>query len=272
MSRFDRVLRRAERGLQAPEPRRSRILMEMAADLEDLYRTYREQGLGETEARRRAEEWLAPSTTALASLRSVHLPAFERLLDRLGGSTRGRVELGLVTLVSLLSVGAGVAGALRSGALSASSPGLWILAAFLTAGLVAGVSQGYSLFVRGDRLGPGWSGRLLPVLAAAAATALTGLLAGAVRLSLTVASPETGRTMTDVWSQVATATGVAALGLTGALFLALLWLLLRVRSEVVSRARTELRETVGPLGSGNTERREGEITKTGSPGRASAKT
>lgn len=33
MDRFSRVLRRVDRRLEAPEPRRSRILMEMAGDL-----------------------------------------------------------------------------------------------------------------------------------------------------------------------------------------------------------------------------------------------
>lgn len=247
MDRFGRVLRRAERRLEAPEPERSRILLEMAGDLEDLYRAYRERGLDEEEALRRAERWLAPSNAALASLRDVHLPAFDRLLGRLGGTTRGRVELGLVTLASLLAVGGGVLGVLRSGALSASSPGLWTVAGLGVAGLGVGLSQGYALFVRGDRLGPGWRRRLRRVLAAATATALAGLLAGAVRLSVAAVPFQAGGVPPGLWSEVATAAGVAALGLSTSLLLALLWLVLRARAAVVARAREELREAVGRL-------------------------
>jgi hypothetical protein len=265
MDRFGRVLRRAERRLEAPEPERSRILLELAGDLEDLYRAYRERGLEEEEAVRRAERWLAPSSTALASLRDVHLPAFDRLLDRLGGTTRGRVELVLVALASLLAVGGGVIGVLRSGALSASSPGLWTVAGLGVAGLGVGLSQGYALFVRGDRLGPGWRRRLRRVLAAAAATALAGLLAGAVRLSVAAVPFEGGGIPSALWSEVATAAGVAALGLGASLLLTLLWLVLRARAVVVARAREELRERVGrldgerPEGQGEVSRRRAEI-------------
>ncbi len=265
MDRFGRVLRRAERRLEAPEPERSRILLEMAGDLEDLYRAYRERGLEEEEALRRAERWLAPSTVALALLRDVHLPAFDRLLDRLGGTTRGRVELGMVALASLLAVGAGVLGVLRSGALSASSPGLWTVAGLGVAGLGVGLRQGYALFVRGERLGPGWRRRLRRVLAAAAATALAGLLAGVARLTVTVVSFEGGGIPSALWSEIATAAGVAALGLGTSLLLALLWLVLRARAAVVARARDELREAVGrldgerPEGRGEGPRRKAEI-------------
>lgn len=245
MGRFDRVLRRAERRLEAPEPRRSRILMEMASDLEDLYRTYLERGLGEDDARRKAEAWLAPSSSALEELGSIHLPIFDRLLGRLGGTTRGRVELGLVTLVSLLAVGGGVLAVLRSGALTASSPGLWCVAALGVVGLSVGLKEGYALFVRGDRLRAGWRPRSSRVLAAAAGTALVGLLAAGVRLTVTVVPLEAGSALPAVWSQIATASGVAALGLSASLLLALLWLLLRARAEVVDRARTELREALG---------------------------
>lgn len=247
MERFGRVLRRVDRCLEAPEPERSRILTELAGDLEDLYRAYRERGLEEAEAVREAEKWLSPSAEALASLRSLHLPAFERLLDRLSGTTRGRVELGLVTLVSLMAVGSGVFAVLRSGTLSASSVGLWIVAGLVAAGLGIGVSLGYALFVRGDRLGGGWRRGSRRVLAAAVGSAMAGVLTGGLRLSLTAALPEPGSTSSAFWSEVATASGVAALGLSGSLLLTLLWLVLQVRAEVVARARTHLRETLERL-------------------------
>lgn len=267
MERFGRVLRRVDRRLEAPEPERSRILTELAGDLEDLYRAYRERGLEEAEAIREAEKWLSPSAEALASLRSLHLPAFERLLDRLSGTTRGRVELGLVTLVSLMAVGSAVVAVLRSGTLSASSIGLWLVAGLVAAGLGIGVSQGYALFVRGDQLRGGWRRRSRRVLAAAVGSAMAGLLAGGVRLTLTTAPPEAGSTSSAFWSEVSTASGVAALGLSGSLLLALLWLVLRVRAEVVARARTHLRETLDRL---DGEGRDGE-RRDGSGGRDSAR-
>lgn len=250
MNRFVHVLRRVERRLEAPEPERSRILMEMAGDLEDLYRTYRERGLDEAEALRRTEEWLAPSAPALESLQSVHLPAVERLLRRLGGTARGRLELGLVTLVSLAAVGGGVLPVLRAGVLTASSPGLWVVAGLTAAGLGAAVSQGYALFVRGDRLDPIRHHRLHRVSAAAAGTAVAGLVAAGVRLSLTAVPDGDGSSWEVLWSQLSTASGVGGLGLSASVILTLLWLLLRVRAQAVRRARRELQETVGSMDDG----------------------
>lgn len=246
MDRFGRVLRRVESRLRAPEPERSRILMEIAGDLEEMYRSYRDQGLDEDEARKETERWLAPSATALASLHSVHLPAFERLLDRLGGTARGRTELGLVALLSLAAVGSGLAGVLRSETVPATSPGLWSVAVLVALGIGVGAREGYALFVRGDRLGPGWRDRLGRVLACAGGSALAGPLAAAIRLSLAVGPAGGGIPSSAPWSELAAASGLAALGLSGALLLALLWLLLRTRAASVLRARRELRQAVGP--------------------------
>lgn len=114
MERFGRVLRRVDRRLEAPEPERSRILAEMAGDLKDLYVAYRERGLDEEEARRRALEWFAPSQEAVDGLRVVHTPWIERHLGRLGSSCRGWVEVGAAGLFAISAAGARVAGVLRA--------------------------------------------------------------------------------------------------------------------------------------------------------------
>lgn len=246
MNRFGPVLRRVDRRLQVREPERSRILMEVAADLEDLYRDLRRRGLAEDEARREAEKRLAPAGSAIASLESIHLPATERLLDRLGGTARGRVELAALVLLSLGAAAAGAFGVIRSGTVSPGSPGLWAVAALTAAGLGVGVARGYALFLRGDRFDPEWRHRLDGVLAAAAATAITGLLAAAVRLTVT-APDAAGGASTGAWAALAAASAVAALGLCASLLIALLWLALRIRAEAVTRARAELREVLGPL-------------------------
>jgi len=73
-SRFADALGRAAQQLRLPEPARSRILLEMAADLEDSYQQYLERGCDEAEAKRRAEETFAASGDALQLLARVHQP------------------------------------------------------------------------------------------------------------------------------------------------------------------------------------------------------
>lgn len=109
------------------------------------------------------------------------------------------------------------------------------------------MSQGYALFVRGDRLGPGWHHRLHRVSAAAAGTAVAGLVAAGVRLTLTAVPDGDGSSWGVLWSQLSTASGVGGLGLSASVILALLWLLLRVRAQAVRRARMDLRKAVGSM-------------------------
>jgi hypothetical protein len=72
MTRFANVLNRAGDRLQVPEPARTRILLEMASDLEDSYRHHLDQGCDANEAARRAEEAFGTSDEALQLLARLH--------------------------------------------------------------------------------------------------------------------------------------------------------------------------------------------------------
>jgi len=76
MTRFTHVLKQAEHRLRTPEPARTRILLEIAADLEDSYQHYLDHGLDETEAARCAEEAFSTSDETLRLLERIHQPGF----------------------------------------------------------------------------------------------------------------------------------------------------------------------------------------------------
>lgn len=82
MTRFAGVLKQAEDRLRAPEPSRTRILLEMAADLEDSYRHHLDQGCDEEEAARRAEEAFATSDETLRLLERIHQSGFSSSAER----------------------------------------------------------------------------------------------------------------------------------------------------------------------------------------------
>ena len=85
MKRFADVLKQARDRLQVPEPARSRILLEMASDLEDSYQYYLSQGHAEDEATRRAEEAFATSEEALNHLARIHHSSRGGLAARVSG-------------------------------------------------------------------------------------------------------------------------------------------------------------------------------------------
>lgn len=72
MSRFSEFLHRTGERLALPKATRSLILVEIAADLEDLFNYYVEQGLSEEEAVAKAEERVDMSDEALTELVRIH--------------------------------------------------------------------------------------------------------------------------------------------------------------------------------------------------------
>ncbi len=90
MNRFADVLNQARDRLDIPEPSRTRIVLEMAADLEDSYQYYLDQGHEEAEATRMAKEAFGTSEEALRHLSKVHGSGIGGMADRVSGQA-GRV-------------------------------------------------------------------------------------------------------------------------------------------------------------------------------------
>ena len=99
MSRFAPLLRRTGQRLEIPQPARSRVLLELAGDLEDLYDLYLQRGLDEVEAARRVEEKFAVSDDVLIQLTRLHQSALRRWLDRLSEQAQTRWERSILAAV-----------------------------------------------------------------------------------------------------------------------------------------------------------------------------
>ncbi len=89
MNRFADVLNQVRDRLEIPEPSRTRVLLEMAADLEDSYHYYLDQGLDEAEATQRAKEAFGSSDEALQHLARVHASNIGGFADRVSGQVGG---------------------------------------------------------------------------------------------------------------------------------------------------------------------------------------
>ena len=90
MSQFTEILRSINDRLDMPQPARSRVLLEIAADLRDTYDYYREQGLSQEEA--------DLSDEVLADLTRLHTSAWRRFMDRFSEQAQTRLERALVIL------------------------------------------------------------------------------------------------------------------------------------------------------------------------------
>jgi len=147
MSRFAGVLKKASDQLDLPQPTRSRILLEMAGDLEDLYEHHRSAGLDEDQAARRAEEAFAASDEALKHLARIH-EANGGLTDRVARQAGSWWEKALlvVWLLAVILVAGAVVTEERFFVIV--SPFVWPVAGLALAALVFSLRKLHELFLK----------------------------------------------------------------------------------------------------------------------------
>lgn len=251
MTRFGPVLRRVEEELDLPEPARSRILGEMASDLEDLYAAYRARGLGEAEAARRARALLAASPEAIDELRSLHESVGVRLLRRFTRPGGRRLGPRLVTLLVLAVVLAGGSSLLGAGLLRSPSPSAGVVALVGALGAGVAVWKAMGLHLHPEALGRPVEREAGPVFFLAGACVVVGLGAGLLVLQgapSPEAAPGGGPAGSAFWGTVREAMVTATLGMVLGLALGLAATHLHRRAREVARAMEGVRE-LGTSGS-----------------------
>ena len=107
MKKFTPILKRINEKLDLPQPTKSRIILEIASDLEDTYHLYLKKGLSEQEAVQKAVEKFSLTDDALIELTSIHQSFFRKLMDKLSdqGQTRWERFVLFLVLLSVIIVG-----------------------------------------------------------------------------------------------------------------------------------------------------------------------
>jgi len=240
MSRFAQLLSDADARLTVPEPARSRILLEIAADMEDLHREYLGRGFSEEAADASVVDHFDLSEDVLRELVRVHDTPLQRSLENFSGQVRGTWSR-LLMVVLALFVTVGSASLLFKGQLYRDASGLvWVLMPILATGLVIASGQVRRLAEAGD----GWSpsrrsglGRLLALAVFIVVVTAAGLWVELYLSALRIRAVP-GETMIHLvgWLYMASATLVIAL--SGALVLGFLWFFLesRVRHQELTAA------------------------------------
>lgn len=144
------TLRRLDGELALPLPSRVDVLRELEADLEELTRSFVEQGQAIDDAHRMALETLVPDGRSLGELRRVHTPAYARLARRLGESRVRLIErsaLAVATLGVMLFEGVAL---VRTGLGRDPSPFLWPVLGLSGLLFAAVVAKAFSLWVKKD--------------------------------------------------------------------------------------------------------------------------
>jgi hypothetical protein len=150
MSQFAPLIREISERLCVPQPARSRILLEIAADLDDLYEHYLDRGLAPEEAATRTRATLELSDEALASLIRIHQPPLRRLLDQLSVQVRTVWERVTLVVIALFIVVLTVNEVLTTRLLITASRFVWPLAAIAVVAAVIALAKIYTLYLKQD--------------------------------------------------------------------------------------------------------------------------
>ena len=247
MSHFAIPLRTLAERLPIPEPARSRILLEMATDMEDLLQHYLERGRDRSEAIRAVEEQFHLSDEALKELVQVHTSPLQLSLEGFSSQLRSPWERGLLVLVGLFVAPGLLLHLLQPAILRDASPLVFALLLVLVIALGMGGSRAVGLFRPGaETPGPIPRGgiRALPGLALLLlGLGFSGVWVELYRSVLAIrAGPGAAIGHLVRWLHMASATLVVAL--SGALLTGLLWFFLEARAaSLEERAAASMMES-----------------------------
>ena len=108
MNNFIPLLKTINEKLNLPQPTKSKIMLEIAADLDDLFHFYITKGLSKNEAMKRASQKFEVSDEALAQLVRIHETGFRKFIYKLTEQAQTRWERLALFIILLLIITTGV--------------------------------------------------------------------------------------------------------------------------------------------------------------------
>lgn len=253
MSRFTSLLKSIHEQLDVPQPTKSRILLEIAADLEDTYEFYRERGESEADATRFAQEKFILDDSTIAELSSIHQPLLRKWMDRISFNVQSRWER-IVLILTLLTIALLSGRVLLSTHFLQNSAFVWPIWGITIAGLVAFFIKFYKLYLVKDyrtkrlrkgidivgyfgafSLALGFTGYFYELLFYGVDTVYPG---GSFITVITTVIDSQQRIM-DITNCFIASSTVMLASLFSTLFMALLWYILNNKATAIEMAEAE---------------------------------
>ncbi|MBN1478862.1 hypothetical protein EH223_14365 [candidate division KSB1 bacterium] len=253
MNRFSALLKSIHDQLDVPQPAKSRILLEIAADLEDTYEFYRERGESEENATRLAQEKFILDDLTIAELSSIHQPLLRKWMDRISLNVQSRWERVLLIL-TLLTIAALSGRVLLSTDFMQNSIFVWPIWGTTIAGAVAFFIKFYKLYLVKDHqakilrkgidivgylgafsLALGFTGYFYELLHYGVDTVYPG---GSLITVITTVTDSPQRII-DITNCFIGSSTVMLASLFSTLFMALLWYILNNKATAIEMAEAE---------------------------------
>lgn len=152
MKQFAQLLKRINDRLYLPQPTKSRIILEISADLEDLYQYYINKGFEETEAVKRAEEKFDLTDEALADLKQIHLSLLRRWMDRINEQTQTKWERGVLVFSFLFIILFGGQAIISTPFFTKTSKLVWPILSVFSSIMAISLIKFYHFYIKKDHL------------------------------------------------------------------------------------------------------------------------
>jgi hypothetical protein len=127
MKKFAPLLKSINKNLDLPQPEKSRILLEICGDMNDMYDLFISQGSNEEQAEQKVKEKFEMTKKSLSELVDVHQTGFRRWMDKLSAQAQSRWERVILSILILVIAVLGLNSFLSTPLLLQSSYFVWII-------------------------------------------------------------------------------------------------------------------------------------------------
>ncbi len=241
MNRFATLLNDIDARLDLHQPAKGRILLEIAADIEDLFDHHLANGMDEAEAQRAVEEDFDFSDEVLAELVDLHQTRYQGFMDRLSEQAQNRWERGGLALLVLLMAISGGPILAESDLFRVMNPVTGLILCIAVVGLILGMAIFHRLFIQKEKRTRRWR-RGLPLLAALSVTSLVLSMFG-FSVGLYLALRRLIFRLDEAWPIVIDwlirAIPIVLFGLLTAMVMALIWFVMVNRIRKLEQTELE---------------------------------
>jgi hypothetical protein len=150
MNPFKTLLININNRLELPQPTKSRIILEISADLNDAYQTFQNQGMSEMEAIVAAKEKFSLDKQSLNELIQVHQSSFRRWFDHLSTTAQSWWErVILICLLTFIIISGGVT-VMKVPIVEQASPFVWIIFILAILAFTVFLQKIYQIYIKKD--------------------------------------------------------------------------------------------------------------------------
>lgn len=150
MKQFTNLLKELNNKINLPQPKKSQVILEIAADLNDLYNLYLQRGLSETEAAQKARDKFELSDEIITDLSEIHTSTYRQWVEKVFGKTQDIYERILLTLLFLFVALSVVFAVITTPFFSKSSTFVFPVLVSLTGVLITWGAKFYQLYIKKD--------------------------------------------------------------------------------------------------------------------------